>query len=71
MHWTIPITRMTLFGMVAVQERVRRGPVSVRLKYLMAAAQKDGLEYYYLEDETPEPIANVPKSIAFLERLKY
>ena len=38
---------------------------------VLAAAEKDGFEYYYLEDETPDPKRNVPKSIWNLERLTY
>ncbi|HEX8850475.1 MAG TPA: sugar phosphate isomerase/epimerase [Gemmatimonadaceae bacterium] len=38
---------------------------------LMQAAQQDGFEEYYIEDETPAPLANVPKSIAYLEKLRY
>ena len=30
-----------------------------------------GLEYYYLEDETPDPVKNVPASTAYLEGLRY
>ena len=38
---------------------------------VLAAAEKDGFEEYYLEDETPDPIRNVPASITFLEGLHY
>jgi sugar phosphate isomerase/epimerase len=38
---------------------------------LLQAAQQDGFEEYYVEDETPDPVHNVPKSIAYLEQLKY
>jgi len=38
---------------------------------LLKAAEQDGFAYYYIEDETPTPLVNVPKSIAFLEGLKY
>ena len=37
----------------------------------MAAAERDGFEYYYLEDETPDPVRNVPASITYLEHLRY
>ena len=38
---------------------------------LMQAAQQDGFEEYYIEDETPAPLTNVPKSIRYLETLRY
>jgi sugar phosphate isomerase/epimerase len=47
------------------------GEGQVNWPALMAAAQQDGFEYYYLEDETPDPMTNVPKSISYLEHLKY
>ena len=37
----------------------------------MAAAERDGFEYYYLEDESPDPVRNVPASITYLEHLRY
>ena len=38
---------------------------------LMAAAEKDGFEHYYLEDETTDPVRNAPRSIGYLEGLRY
>jgi sugar phosphate isomerase/epimerase len=38
---------------------------------VMAAAERDGFEYYYLEDETPDPMINVPRSIRYMEGLRY
>ena len=38
MHWTNPHRELTLADMVAVQERERRGPASVRLKFVMGAS---------------------------------
>jgi sugar phosphate isomerase/epimerase len=47
------------------------GQGQVNWPELIAAARKDGLEYYYIEDESPDPVHNAPKSIAYLEQLKY
>ena len=38
---------------------------------LMAAAERDGVEQYYIEDETPDPTRNVPRTIGYLEKLRY
>lgn len=38
---------------------------------VMKAAKADGLEYYYLEDETPDPVRNIPPSVAYLEAIKF
>ena len=38
---------------------------------VLAAAERDGVEEYYLEDETPDPVRNVPASISYLEGLRY
>src|SRR3954465_7699134 len=38
---------------------------------VMKAAKADGLEYYYLEDETPDPKKNIPPSVTYLEALKF
>ncbi len=38
---------------------------------VMKAAKADGLEYFYLEDETPDPKNNIPPSVTYLESLKF
>jgi sugar phosphate isomerase/epimerase len=38
---------------------------------VMKAAKAGGVEYYYLEDETPDPVHNIPPSITYLESLKF
>ena len=65
------VPRGNLSGGLAAELQAAIGEGQVNWSDVMAAAQKDGLEHYYLEDETPAPITNVPKSITFLERLKY
>ena len=64
------VARGTLSGGLAAEHQAVIGEGQVNWSDVMAAAQKDGLAYYYLEDETPDPVTNVPKSISFLERLK-
>ncbi len=65
------VPRNNLSGGLAAESQAVIGEGQVNWSDVMAAAQKDGLEFYYLEDETTDPITNVPKSITFLERLKY
>ncbi|MEO5814653.1 MAG: sugar phosphate isomerase/epimerase [Gemmatimonadaceae bacterium] len=65
------VARGNLSGGLPAEQQSVIGEGQVNWSNVMAAAQKDGLELYYLEDETPDPIINVPKSITFLERLKY
>jgi sugar phosphate isomerase/epimerase len=38
---------------------------------VMKAAKASGVEYYYLEDETPDPVNNIPPSINYLERITF
>ena len=38
---------------------------------VLKAAERDGFEYYYLEDETTAPVQNAPLSLAYLSGLKY
>jgi sugar phosphate isomerase/epimerase len=47
------------------------GQGQVNWPEVMKAAKADGLEYYYLEDETPDPKNNIPPSVGFLERIKF
>ena len=65
------VPRGTLSGGLAAELQAVIGQGQVNWADVMAAAQKGGVEYYYLEDETPDPINNVPRSISFLEGLKF
>jgi sugar phosphate isomerase/epimerase len=38
---------------------------------VLKAAKADGLEFYYLEDETTDPVKNIPPSITYLERVAF
>jgi hypothetical protein len=65
------IARGSLSGGLPAEDQAIIGLGQVNWPQVMKAAERDGLEYYYLEDETPDPVNNVPKSISYLERLKY
>jgi sugar phosphate isomerase/epimerase len=63
--------RGSLSGGLPAEQQSVIGEGQVNWVDVMAAARKDGLTNFYLEDETPDPIVNVPKSIVFLERLRF
>ena len=65
------VARGSLSGGLPAEQQAAIGEGQVNWSDVMAAAQKGGVEMFYLEDETPAPIPNVPKSITFLERLKF
>ena len=65
------LPRGSLSGGIPAEQKAVIGQGQVNWSDLMAAAERDGVEHYYIEDESPDPVANVPKSISFLEVLRY
>ena len=65
------VPRGSLSGGLPAERQAVIGQGQVDWADLLKAAERDGFAHYYLEDETPDPLTNVPKSIAFLEALKY
>ena len=65
------IPRGSLTGGLPEEQQASPGEGQVPWAALMKAAEEDGFEYYYIEDETPTPLVGVPKTIAFLEHLKF
>jgi sugar phosphate isomerase/epimerase len=65
------VPRGSLTGLLPEEQQAAPGEGQVPWAAVLEAAQQDGFEYYYIEDETPEPLVGVPKTITFLERLKY
>jgi len=47
------------------------GQGQVNWPEVLKAAKATGVEYYYLEDETTDPVNNIPPSINYLERIKF
>jgi len=37
---------------------------------VLRAAAKAGTTYYFVEDESPDPLANIPKSVEYLRTVK-
>jgi sugar phosphate isomerase/epimerase len=58
-------------GLLPEDKQAALGEGQVPWAAVLAAAAKSGVEHYYIEDETPAPLVNVPKSVRFLEALKY
>jgi len=65
------VPRGSLVGLLPDTLQTPIGEGQVNWPAVLAAAEKDGFEYYYIEDETPTPVANVPKYISYLEHVKY
>lgn len=65
------VPRGSLAGGIPDEQKAPIGEGQVNWAEVMAAAERDGLEHYYLEDETTDPVRNAPKSIAYLEKLRY
>jgi sugar phosphate isomerase/epimerase len=65
------IARGSLSGGLPAEQQAVIGQGQVPWAELLAAAARDGFAYYYLEDETPDPVKNVPPSLAFLSQLKF
>jgi sugar phosphate isomerase/epimerase len=47
------------------------GQGQVNWPEVMKAAKATGVEYFYLEDETPDPVNNIPPSINYLTQIKF
>ena len=65
------VARGSLSGGLPAEQQAVIGQGQVNWPALLAAAEQDGFAYFYLEDETPDPVKNVPPSISFLTTLKY
>jgi len=47
------------------------GQGQVNWPEVMKAAKATGVEYFYLEDETPDPVNNIPPSIRYLGGIRF
>ncbi len=65
------VARGSLSGGLPAEQQAVIGEGQVNWGELLKTAQEGGIEYYYLEDETPDPLKNVPLSIRYLAQLKY
>ena len=61
----------SLAGHTAPTNDVALGTGQVDWPALFRASQKIGVEYYFIEDESPTVVDQVPRSLRFLEQLEY
>ena len=47
------------------------GTGQIDMPAVLAAARKAGTTLYYVEDESATPLANIPKSLAWLQAFRY
>ena len=64
------VARGSLSGGLPDSSQAVIGQGQVNWPEVMKAAKAAGLEYYYLEDETPDPKGNIPPSVAYLGGIK-
>lgn len=57
-------------GQAPETDKVATGDGAIDWKPLLTTAQKVGIKYYFIEDETPAPLTNIPLSLAYLKALK-
>ncbi len=65
------VARGSLSGGLPAEQQAVIGEGQVNWGELLKTATADGVEHFYLEDETPAPLTNVPLSIKYLAQLKY
>ncbi len=56
---------------IAPTDDVALGTGQVDWPPLLRAAQKAGVKYYFIEDESPDVLKQVPQSLRFLEQLQF
>ena len=65
------VPRGSLSGGIPDSLKAVIGQGQVNWPDVLKAAKADGLEYYYLEDETTDPVNNIPPSISYLEKIRF
>ena len=58
-----------LTGSEDVRNDVALGSGQINLRAVLRAAQRAGVKYYYIEDESPDVVEQIPQSLRFLESL--
>jgi sugar phosphate isomerase/epimerase len=51
-------------------DNVAVGSGQIDWKAVIGTAEKIGVKYYFIEDETPDPLKNIPLTLAYLKTLK-
>ena len=58
-------------GTAPDETNVVLGQGDVGIAAIMKAARKIGIKYYFIEDESPRSVEQIPQSLAYLKQLKY
>lgn len=65
------VARGSLKGGLPAEQQAVIGEGQVDWPALLQAAERDGLAEYYVEDETTDPVRNAPRSVAYLQGVRY
>jgi len=63
-------TPKNLTGLTGEENDVPLGTGELNIPAILKAAKKAGIKHYFIEDESPDVMNQVPKSIAYLKSLK-
>jgi sugar phosphate isomerase/epimerase len=63
--------RGDLTGGTAVTNDVTLGTGQIDLPSVLRAAQKAGVKWYFIEDESPSAAQQIPESLKYLEHLSW
>jgi sugar phosphate isomerase/epimerase len=61
----------SLTGKTDVSNDVALGTGQMNWPAILAAARKAGVKYYFIEDESPTVVEQIPQSLRFLEQVKF
>jgi len=65
------VERGPLTGKTDVRNDVALGTGQVDWPSVLAAARKVGVKYYFIEDESPDVLTQIPQTLRFLENVRY
>ena len=66
-----PGTKGNQEGRAPDETNVVLGKGDVGIEAIMKQAKKTGIKYYFIEDESPKAVEQIPQSLEFLRRIKY
>ena len=58
-------------GSAPAEDDVPIGTGLIDYEEVLRTAAKVGVEQYYIEDESPQPLQNIPRSVSFLESIRF
>jgi sugar phosphate isomerase/epimerase len=61
----------SLAGKTDLTNDVALGSGQVQWPALLSSAQEPGVKYYFIEDESPTVLQQIPQSLKFLENLEF